>query len=313
VDEGLRPALAALRANDVAGAHRLIRDKIRPLSIPVETGVDELMTLQVEVAKDEYEAAIARYNRILAMSMAAMVLGILFAIGFGLALSRGISRSLREGLDIAKAVARGDLSNITELKGTDEVAQVLLALNDMQGSLTQVVASVCQGAEGVATASAEIAQGNHDLSARTESTGQRTGANRRQHGAAQCHGQAKRRQRPSGQPVGHDCLQRGRAGRRSGQPGGGDHERHQRLVRKIADIISVIDGIAFQTNILALNAAVEAARAGEQGRGFAVVASEVRSLAARSAQAAKEIKRLINASVERVEQGTPWWTRPAPP
>jgi methyl-accepting chemotaxis protein len=149
----------------------------------------------------------------------------------------------------------------------------------------------------------KIAQGNNDLSARTE---QQASALEKPppRWRAQLHRQAERRQRPPGQPAGPERLQRGRAG---GEVVGQVVDTMKGIndsSRKIADIIGVIDGIAFQTNILALNAAVEAARAGEQGRGFAVVASEVRSLAGRSAEAAKEIKSLISASVERVEQGT---------
>ncbi len=304
VEEGLRPALAALRANDVAGAHRLIKDKIRPLSRPVESGIDELIALQVEVAKEEYEAADARYSRILALSLAAIVLGIVFAFGFGLALIRGISRSLHEALGVARAVASGDLRHTTQANGSDEVAQVLLAMNEMQASLTQVVASVCQGAESVATASVEIAQGNQDLSARTESQAsalEQTAASMEQLNATVRQNADNARQANQlAMSASTTAVAGGEVVARVVETMKGINDSS----RKIADIISVIDGIAFQTNILALNAAVEAARAGEQGRGFAVVASEVRSLAGRSAEAAKEIKMLINASVERVEQGS---------
>jgi methyl-accepting chemotaxis protein len=158
----------------------------------------------------------------------------------------------------------------------------------------------------VATASAEIAQGNNDLSARTEATGQRAGRNRCQ-SMEELSATVKQNADSARQAnqLALSAIHRGRAGRRGGGQVVDTMKGINEASRKIADIISVIDGIAFQTNILALNAAVEAARAGEQGRGFAVVASEVRSLAGRSAEAAKEIKTLINASVERVEQGTP--------
>jgi methyl-accepting chemotaxis protein-1 (serine sensor receptor) len=304
VQEGLQPAVAALRANDVEGAHRLILEKIRPLSAPVEAGMEALMDIQLKEAKAEYDAAEARYSTTRALSISAIVAGVLFAALVGLSLIRGITRSLREALDVANAVAQGDLSHSIRLDGKDEVAQVLLALANMQDSLSKVVTSVRQGSEEVATASAQIASGNHDLSARTESQAsalEQTAASMEQLSATVRQNAANAEQ----------ANQMAHGARGTAMQGG---EVMTQVVetmkhindssKRIFDIISVIDGIAFQTNILALNAAVEAARAGEQGRGFAVVASEVRSLAGRSAAAAKEIKSLIGTSVERVEQGT---------
>jgi methyl-accepting chemotaxis protein len=219
-------------------------------------------------------------------------------------LSRRIVAPLNEAVQLANSVASGNLTNQIASEGKDEVGVLMHALSDMQLNLGKLVVNVRRGAAGVSAASTEIAQGNHDLSARTEqqaSALEETAASMEELG-----GTVKQNA-----DAAHTANQLAAAASSVAKTGGdvvgqvvetmkGINESSQ----KISDIISVIDGIAFQTNILALNAAVEAARAGEQGRGFAVVASEVRSLAGRSADAAKEIKSLINASVERVELGT---------
>ena len=219
-----------------------------------------------------------------------------------------ISRSIREGIDnsvqVVDAVSHGDLTMAIHADGKDEVARLLQAMSRMQSGLSRVVSSVRQGSESVAIASAEIAQGNNDLSARTEqqaSALEETAASMEQLGATvRQNADSARHANELAQSASTVAVQGGKVVGEVVDTMRGINESS----RKIADIISVIDGIAFQTNILALNAAVEAARAGEHGRGFAVVATEVRSLAGRSAEAAKEIKNLINASVERVEHGT---------
>jgi methyl-accepting chemotaxis protein len=219
-----------------------------------------------------------------------------------------ISSSIREGLDravrVVDAVSQGDLTVQIRSEGTDEVAQLLQAMVQMQRSLLGVVGSVRAGSEHLALASAEIAQGNTDLSARTEqqaSALEQTAASMEELGSTvKQNADNARHANQLAQSASTIAVEGGTVVGQVVQTMRGINESS----RKISDIIQVIDGIAFQTNILALNAAVEAARAGEQGRGFAVVASEVRSLAGRSAEAAKEIKYLINASVERVEHGT---------
>jgi methyl-accepting chemotaxis protein len=219
-----------------------------------------------------------------------------------------ISSSIHEGLDravrVVDAVSQGDLTAQIQVEGTDEIARLLQAMVDMQGSLHGVVRSVRTGSENLALASAEIAQGNNDLSARTEqqaSALEETAASMEELGSTvKQNADSARHANQLAQSASTIAVEGGNVVGEVVETMRGINESS----RKISDIIQVIDGIAFQTNILALNAAVEAARAGEQGRGFAVVASEVRSLAGRSAQAAKEIKYLINASVERVEHGT---------
>ena len=302
--EGLAPASQALRTGKTEDAMKIYNDKISGVAPKVQLLMDSLMALQTRIAKEEYEASQARYHTTLQVSIGSIVAGVLFAGLFGLTLIRAISHSLKQAMAATHAVAEGDLSQRIPVQGQDEVAQLLHSLSTMQDKLTQVVSRVRQGSEGVSTASAEIAQGNHDLSSRTEqqaSALEETAASMEELSAT------VKQNADSARQANQLALSASTVAVRGGDVVAQVVHTMKEIndsSNKITDIISVIDGIAFQTNILALNAAVEAARAGEQGRGFAVVASEVRSLAGRSAEAAKEIKLLINASVERVAQGS---------
>ena len=304
VQQGLKPAITALKANDWAETSRINVEVLAPLYAKLRASLEPLVKLQVAEAKMEYDHGIERYQTIRLISIVSIVVGLVIAWIFGLTLLRSLSRSLNNAVDVAHAVAKGDLTQAINTQGKDEVAQLLTALDAMTKSLVSVVSNVRQGSEGVATASAEIAQGNNDLSARTESQAsalEQTAASMEELGST------VRQNADSARTANQLAVSASTIAVQGGNVVGQVVETMRDInasSRKISDIISVIDGIAFQTNILALNAAVEAARAGEQGRGFAVVASEVRSLAGRSADAAKEIKGLINASVERVEHGT---------
>lgn len=245
-----------------------------------------------------------------AASRATMIaLGILFAtaaLGLlgGYLFSRRITRPLAHAVDVAQAVAAGNLAVAVRAAGRDETAQVLHALEHMKTQLTGLVGGVRTNAESVASASEQIAQGNMDLSGRTEQQAaalQQTAASMEELGTA-----VTQNADSAGRA---DALAREAesVALRGGAVVSQVVETMQDInesSRKIADIVGMIDSIAFQTNILALNAAVESARAGEQGRGFAVVANEVRSLSQRSAEAAREIAQMINSSVARVETGT---------
>jgi len=307
VEQGLRPTVEALRRNDMARVKQLEAESVRPLYARVAKDTDALIVLQLDVAKQEYEAAAANYNNIRNASVTVIAVGLLLGAGLGLALVRSIARQLGTepgtAAALADSVARGDLSVAIELRPGD-TSSLMASLATMRDSLQQVVSNVRQNADSVATASAQIAQGNLDLSSRTEeqaSALEETAASMEEL-ASTVKQNADNAQQANQLAMGaSDVASKGGAVVARAVS---TMKEINNSSRRIADIISVIDGIAFQTNILALNAAVEAARAGEQGRGFAVVASEVRTLAQRSADAAKQIKTLINDSVERVEQGT---------
>jgi methyl-accepting chemotaxis protein len=246
----------------------------------------------------------AAYTLALRIIAAVAAAAVLLALGAAILITRSVVRPLRRAVEVARTVAAGDLTSRIEVSGNDEAAQMMQALNEMNGALLKVVSEVRSGSGEIATAAREIATGNLELSSRTEqqassleetassmeemtSTVRQNAENAQQ--ANQLAASASQVARQGGAVVAQVVRTMGEIDTAS---------------RKIVEIIAVIDGIAFQTNILALNAAVEAARAGEQGRGFAVVASEVRSLAQRSASAAREIKGLIDDSVGKVSLGS---------
>ena len=225
-------------------------------------------------------------------------------LGFSVWVAAQLRRRVALAQGVAEKVRDGDLTATVSDTARDEFSPLLAALRDMQQALTRVVGTVRQNAEGVATASAQIAQGNQDLSSRTE---QQASALEETSASMEQLGSTARQNADSARTASQLAASASTVAVQGGEVVSqvvSTMREIQHSSQKISDIIGTIDGIAFQTNILALNAAVEAARAGEQGRGFAVVAGEVRNLAQRSAEAAKEIKGLINASVERVEQGT---------
>ncbi len=266
-----------------------------------------LVELKQQLSKEEVETASAASKEAGTNRSWAIGVMVLFAVA-GLAgsirLSNQITRPLAQAVGVAEQVAQGNLGNRIDVSGKDEIADLLGSLLAMQTRLAALVVNVRQGSESVATASAEIAQGNNDLSARTESQAsalEETAASMEElSSTVKQNADNARQANHLAQSASTVAVQGGEVVAQVVDTMKGINDSS----RKIADIISVIDGIAFQTNILALNAAVEAARAGEQGRGFAVVAAEVRSLAGRSAEAAKEIKNLIDDSVSRVGQGT---------
>ena len=225
------------------------------------------------------------------------------AVWLALLFVRSITQPLRRAVDLALAVADGNLQGADETPDRNEIGELIAAQQQMRARLRPIVQQVRHGSDAVALASAEIAQGNQDLSARTESQAsalEQTAASMEELSATVRHNADSAQQASQLTQTAHSIASQG--GQMVGQMVQTMQGIHDSS-RKMGDIIGVIDSIAFQTNILALNAAVEAARAGEQGRGFAVVASEVRSLAGRSAEAAKEIKRLIDDSVQRVGAG----------
>ncbi|WP_255593435.1 methyl-accepting chemotaxis protein [Acidovorax sp. sic0104] len=295
---------ALKKEGKVDEANALLEKQFMPEANNYAAKMDELLRNQREQV-DALGRAIEENRRTSRQLLVALgALSVAVAALFSWVLSRSVTVPLGQASDLAKRVAAGDLTATVPQHGKDEVGELMSSLELMQANLASVVNNVRRGSESVSNASAEIAQGNSDLSARTEhqaSALEQTAASMEELNSA------VRNNADNARQANQLAMTASGVAAQGGAVVGDVVETMKGIneaSRKISDIISVIDGIAFQTNILALNAAVEAARAGEQGRGFAVVASEVRSLAGRSAEAAKEIKNLIQASVDRVEHGT---------
>jgi methyl-accepting chemotaxis protein len=285
-------------------ADRVFEKEFMPFSAQYVQRMQALLDFQrraIDAAAKTIDAHAARARLHMAiLGIAALLVGAVLTW----MLTRSITHPLASAAGLADAVARGDLSQRLEVEGRDEIASLMTSLGGMNASLHQMVTQVRQSADSIQTASSEVATGNQDLSQRTE----QTASNLQQAASSmeQLTGTV-RQSADSARQANQLATSAAEVAARGGVAVSQvvvTMDEINASSKKIVDIIGVIDGIAFQTNILALNAAVEAARAGEQGRGFAVVASEVRSLAQRSAAAAKEIKGLIGASVEKVEGGS---------
>jgi Methyl-accepting chemotaxis protein len=296
--------LSLVEQGQMQEATLFLEQDLRPAQRAYQADITAQMELQEKRAKEAGQRAEESAEALTRDILIAAVAAILAAIVMAISIIASIVRPLRHAVAVSDQIASGNLSTHISVDSNDETGQLLRSMQQMQKSLANTVSLVRQNAEGVASGSSQIASGNNDLSARTEeqaSALEQTAASMEELGST------VQKNAENARAANQLAVNASTVAAQGGEVVSEVIETMKSInasSTKISDIISVIDGIAFQTNILALNAAVEAARAGEQGRGFAVVASEVRSLAQRSADAAKEIKELITASVERVGQGS---------
>ena len=281
----------------------LLKD-VAPANTKWQDAIQEFISLQEKKSKSDEEMAAHAYQSALILMISISTLAVVFGAAVAWFTSRSITTPIDIAVNLAKTVAKGDLTSEIQVNSTDETGQLMQALKEMNANLVDIVGKVRSSTDTINTATAEIATGNLDLSSRTEQQAgslEETASSMEELTSTVKHNADNARQANQLAISASEIAVKGGAVVTEVVNTMGSINTSS---KKIVDIIGVIDGIAFQTNILALNAAVEAARAGEQGRGFAVVASEVRNLAQRSAAAAKEIKILINDSVEQVEIGS---------
>jgi len=301
---GQAELIKRIEAGDEAGARAYLKDVMRPALRELKGTVGEQLALQQKLAATRAAEARATESstRIMMIVLALASLGLAALVAWWN--TRSITRPLARALDVANTVAAGDLTSRIEVTSRDETGMLLQALKTMNENLVRTVTTVRTSSDTIGTAASEVAAGSLDLSSRTEeqaSSLEETASSMEELTSTVKQNADNARQANTLAAAASQVAERG--GRVIGDVVG-TMEQINSSAGKIADIIGVIDGIAFQTNILALNAAVEAARAGEQGRGFAVVATEVRNLAQRSAAAAKEIKTLIGDSTDAVTAGS---------
>ena len=302
-EQAKQDVLDAIKQADT-GASDLVEMELRPLLMQRQDALSKLVEAQSVEAGQIFQDQIKSYQRVRLITFIALLAGLLFALLRSTLLIRSISHALSYAMKVANEIAAGKLGHEIEVKGTDELANLLVALRTMDQRLVEIVSEVRQGSDAVSTAAQQIARGNDDLSQRTQE--QASSLEETASSMEEMTSTVKQ----NAENASH-ANQLARGAREQAERGGEVVAQAVTAMReintssrKISDIVSLIDEIAFQTNLLALNAAVEAARAGEQGRGFAVVATEVRNLAQRSAGAAKEIKLLINDSADKVRTGS---------
>ena len=299
-----KDVLTALKAGETERGNQLLNSAMLPAADVYVKAIESIAAYQRERVSESLVQTEAEVTRTEAMLLVLLLACLGVAGGAAWSLTRSVTSPLRDALAATEAIADGDLTRTMLVDGRDEVSALLRGLQRMQTQLRQVVGQIRSGTDSIGTASNEVALGSQDLSGRTE----QTASNLQQTASSMEQITATVKQSSDAASQANQLAASATAVARRGGSVVSEVVSTMNEIntssKRIADIIGTIDGIAFQTNILALNAAVEAARAGEQGRGFAVVAGEVRSLAQRSAEAAREIKSLIGTSVEKVETGS---------